>query len=186
MAKTTTPDTSNTEPAAGGTTKQDVLVEKTPMGMSAEQMKKSNPEAVQQMEQAAADKAKEEAKAESAKALDEMKAAFPADLEYAIESHKAGLSVNDAKAKRYDEVAAENQTLKTANADLQKKLEEGNVEFAGESAEGQEAGATSDDKELENAAAKIWDKNANNLQKEFGNNKTAFFAYYKKRPDEFK
>lgn len=184
MAKTT-PDTSNTEPASSGNTKGDVLVEKTPMGMSAEQMKKSNPDAVKQMEDAAAAKAKEEAKAESAKALDEMKAAFPEDLDFAIESHKAGLSVNDAKAKRYDEVAAKVKTLETENADLKKNSEKLDVTFGVDNDESGEAGAKTGDDEWQNEAAKIWNKD-DKLQSEFSGNKTAFFAYYKKRPHEFK
>ena len=183
MAKTTTPESSNTEPAAG--TKQEVLKEITPLGMSAEQMKKSNPEAVKQMEEAAAAKAKAEAKAESDKALDEMKAAFPEDLDFAIESHKAGLSVNDAKAKRYDDVSAKVKTLETENADLKKKTENLNVTFGSDNDESGEAGAKTGDDEWQNEAAKIWNKD-DKLQSEFRGNKTAFFAYYKKRPHEFK
>ncbi|QDT84584.1 hypothetical protein [Gimesia chilikensis] len=184
MAKITTPESSNTEPAAGGT-KQEVLKEITPLGMTAEQMKKSNPEAVKQMEEAAAAKAKAEAKAESDKALDEMKAAFPEDLDFAIESHKAGLSVNDAKAKRYDEVAAKVKTLETENADLKKNSEKLDVTFGVDNDESGEAGAKTGDDEWQNEAAKIWNKD-DKLQSEFSGNKTAFFAYYKKRPHEFK
>lgn len=177
MAKTTTPDTSSNEPEGKGTPKQEILHEKTPLGLSAEQMKKSNPEAVKQMEEEAAAKAKTEAKTESAKALSEMKAAFPEDLEFAIEAHSEGLSVEQAKAKRYDDVVEKNKTLETENADLKKQTEKIDVNFAESADEGEGGSKTA--AEWENEAAKIWDKNENGLQAEFAHTKTTFLAYYK-------
>jgi len=176
MAKTTTtPDGSNNTPAADSETPQPkVLKEVTPLGLSEEQMKKSNPEAVQKLQDDAAAKAK----TESAAALASMKAAFPDDLEFAIEAHAAGMSVDQAKAKRYDDVAAKNKTLAEENAKLKAESEKIPVQFASDDGEGAQAsGAPAE--AWENEAAKLWDKNENGLQAEFAHTKTTFLAYYK-------
>ncbi|QDV50847.1 hypothetical protein [Gimesia fumaroli] len=184
MAKTTTtPDSSKAEAEPKEGAKQETLVERTPVGLSAEQMKKSNPEAVQRMQEEAASKAKKE----SAKALSEMKAAFSDDLEFAIAAHSEGLSVEQAKAKRYDAVIKENQNLKAENANFKQDSEDLEIKFApaGEktsSAPDEELSAEA----IENAAADAWNKLSQAEKAEFGNVKTAFFAYYKMNPDEFK
>ena len=176
MAKTTTtPDGSNDTPAAEAEAPQSkTLVEKTPLGLSEEQMKKSNPEAVQKLQDEAAAKAKSESDA----ALASMKAAFPDDLEYAIEAHTKGMSVDQAKANRYDDVAAKFKTLSAENAKLKADAEKIPVQFAGDDGEGAQAsGAPAE--AWENEAAKLWDKNENGLQAEFAHTKTTFMAYYK-------
>lgn len=173
MAKTSTPDTSSPETPAPEAA-QKTLVEKTPLGLSAEQMQKSNPEVVQKLQDDAAAKAK----AESAQALASLKAAFPDDLDFAMSAHADGLNVDQAKAKRYDDVVAKNQTLVAENAKLKTETEEIKVQFAGDAGEGgQASGAPSE--AWENEAAKLWDKNEKGLQAEFANTKTTFLAYYK-------
>lgn len=175
MAKTTTtPAGSKAETPEAEAPQSKTLVEKTPLGLSEEQMKKSNPEAVQKLQDDAAAKAK----TESAAALASMKAAFPDDLEFAIEAHGAGMSVDQAKAKRYDDVAAKNKTLVEENAQLKAKNEEIPVQFAGDDSEGTKASGAPTEA-WENEAAKLWDKNENGLQAEFAHTKTTFLAFYK-------
>ncbi|QDT95546.1 hypothetical protein [Gimesia aquarii] len=183
MAKNT-PDTSKAE--AENTSKNETLVEKTPLGLSEQQMKKSNPEAVQKIQSEAAEKAKSEAKAESDKALSEMESAFPDDLEFAIQAHKEGLSVEQAKAKRYDDVVKENQTLKEENATLKKDDEELKVNFApANEPNDSKTNESKSESEIDNDAASVWNNMSVDEKAEFGNIKTSFFTYYKKHPEEF-
>lgn len=186
MAKNTTPDGSKTETPETEVTQPKTLVEKTILGMTEDQMKKSNPEAVQKLQDDAAAKAR----TESAQALANMKAAFPEDLEFAIEAHGAGMTVDQAKAKRYDDVLAKNKTLAEENASLKKDEDELQVKFATEADKtngpsGKASFAEMSDDELANQAASVWNKLSQADKAEFGNVKSSFFAYFKKFPEEF-
>lgn len=165
------PNPAQSTPAASGT-----LVEETPLGLSAEQMAKSNPDAVTKLQ--------EEAKAEDRRRLTELQAAFKEDPNFAMEAFTAGLSVEAAKAKRYDAIAPKVTELEKQVSDLKAQVESGKVTITrkDEGATSLE-GKSTDDVEAE--ALKIWEADGD-LRAEFGGEKGAFLAAFKRDPKEFR
>lgn len=167
----------NPNPAQGTPAASGTLVEETPLGLSAEQMTKSNPDAVKSLQ--------ENAKAEDRKRLSALQEAFKEDPNFAMEAFTAGLSVDAAKAKRYDAIAPRVADLEKQVSDLKAKVEEGKVTITRSDKDGKTSleGKSTDDIEAE--ALKIWE-GSEKLRAEFGGEKSAFLAAFKRDPDEFR
>lgn len=152
-----------------------MLVEETPLGLSAEQMTKSNPDAVAafKAEGAAADRAR----------LSALQSAFPEDAAFALQAFSAGQSVIEAKAAKYDELAPQLKALREENAALKSTVENGKVVYTYDKQEGaNQQGADAGD--LNAKAEEIWAKNPK-LQAEFGGQKSAFLADFKRHPETY-
>lgn len=141
-------------------------------------MAASNKDAVTQIEDAGK-KAGAEAERQRIAGLT---AAFPNDPDFVKEATDKGWSVNDAKAAKFDKVAAENAELKTKNEELTKRAEakDPNVEFAASDKEGGTNNAadplTVDEQDAQ--STKIWNENAQ-LRANFSGEKGAFQALYR-------
>lgn len=141
-------------------------------------MAASNKDAVAQIEDAGK-KAGVEAERKRIAALT---AAFPNDAEFVKEATDNGWSVNDAKAAKFDKVAAENAELKTKNDELSKKAEakDPNVEFAASDKEGAKVEGdeplTVDEQDAQ--SVKLWNDNPQ-LRANFSGEKGAFQALYR-------
>lgn len=150
----------------------EVLIEETPLGLSAEQMAKSNPQAVEQLKAEAAAQAVEADRQRRA----QLDAAFADDLAFAAKCFADGKTVEQAKAERHDALVTEITALKTENADLKARVEAGKPSFVPSDAEGTHSAAESD------ALAEFeagWAKDPE-LQKSIS--KTAFLALAKREP----
>lgn len=150
--------------------------------MSANDMRASNEAAVQQIEDAGK-QAGIVAENERIAAID---AAFKDDPEYAAQCRATkGMTVEQAKAAKFD-------TLKAANAELTKKNEEltkaaaekdPSVEFASSDSEGGSASvAEGTVNEKDAKSVEIWNKNEK-LRTAFNGNKGAFQACYRNDPE---
>lgn len=158
-------------PASSGT-----LVEETPLGLSKEQMEKSNPGAVKELQENALRADRER--------LTALNAAFPEDPAFAMQSYTDGLSVEAAKAKRYGVIAPKVAALEAENKDLKAKVDGNKVTLTlSDKNETSLEGKTTDDVEAE--ALKIWEADAD-LRAEFGGEKSAFLAVFKRDPKGFR
>ena len=167
-----TKETSQNSGQAGTLAGSSTLVEETPLGLSAEQMQKSNPSAVSELQA--------KAKAEDRQRLSDLRAAFKEDPDFAMEAFEAGLSIDAAKAKRYDAIAPKVADLQKQVNDLQAAVDANKVAVTMTSQDGKQVDASGGDP-LEAEAAKLWDGDQN-LRNEFGGEKTAFLAGFKKNP----
>lgn len=148
--------------------------------MTVEQMRKSNPEAVAQIEKAAVAAAQVKTPA----TIDELKQAFPNDAQVALDAAAAGLTVMEAKAGQYETLVESVTTLQAANAKLKAEAP-GHVEFTEGSDTSSVKTATEDMSadELETAAIEYW--NTHEEVRLDHASKQAFCAYFKHRPEEF-
>lgn len=151
--------------------------------MTAEQMRKSNPEAVAAIEKAAV----EAAQVKTPATIDEMKVAFTDDAAYALDCVQAGMTVQEAKANRYDSLVESVKSLTNENVDLKSKIDNSHVNYSEstDSNGGNVSGNLEElsDDELESAAVEYWN---NNEQVRLDHaTKAAFCAYFKNRPEEF-
>lgn len=152
----------------------------TPLGLTAEQMVLSNPEAVAkiQADAAAADR----------KRLGELQAAFPNEAAFAVQAHAEGLSVAEAKAKLYDTLAERTAKLETENVELKKQVEGSKVTFSATDkgqAEGKTPVLTKSTDELNAEAATIWNASSE-LRNEFNGEFEAFKADFKRFPQDYR
>lgn len=152
-----------------------MLVEETPLGLSAEQMTKSNPDAVAafKAEGAAADRAR----------LSALQSAFPEDAAFALQAFGEGKTVIEAKAARHDQIAPQLKALREENATLKAAVESGKVNYTYDDSEqakqqGDKQGGT------DAKADELWAKNPK-LQAEFGGEKSAFLADFKRHPESY-
>lgn len=165
---------SNQNPAPGTPAASGTLVEETPLGLTSEQMSKSNPAAVNEI--------KADAQKEDRQRLADLRAAFPNDLDFALQSHDEGLTVAEAKAKAYDKVSPELKSLREENTTLKAQIEGGKVNLTMSDDKKTELKSTD---EIEAEALKIWEADAA-LRSEFGGEKSAYLAAFKHDPDEFR
>lgn len=154
------------------------LVETTPLGLSAEQMSKSNPDAVKQLQTAAQQADRQR--------LVELQAAFPNDAGFALQSYTDGLSVEAAKAKRYDELAPKVSELEKKVGEMQQEIDSNKVTVTVSDVDSKpNAKASQQGGDLETEGLKLWESDAN-LRNNFGGEKTAFLADFKRHPDEYR
>ena len=171
-----TKETSQNSGQAGTLAGSSTLVEETPLGLSAEQMQKSNPSAVSEL-QAAAQK-------QDRQRLSDLRAAFKEDPDFAMEAFEAGLSVDAAKAKRYDAIAPKVADLEKKVGELQAAVDANKVNVTMSDTEGKKIEASGGDP-LEAEANKLWDSNEK-LRNEFGGEKKPFLAGFIKNPDLYR
>lgn len=155
----------------------------TPLGLSAEQMRLSNAEAVAGIEQAAAQKAASDERAR----LTGLASAFGNDPEFLSKAVADGMSISDAKAAKFDEMAtelasvkAENAKLVEANADLRVRVEGTKIPFGGASDDGGQPEASTPESRIEAA----WNNQASGAQAAFGGVKEAFVALMQSSPSK--
>ena len=172
-------ETSNTPAASNADKGGEVLIETTVLGMSPEQMVKSNPAAVAELQQ----KARDEAVAADRKRSADLKAAFPDDAAFAMSAYEKGQTVAEAKAERHDVLVKENAALKKENGELKVKAEQGTVEFAAADKDGKPAVELSAD-QVDAKALAYWNSNEK-VRTEFGGHKEDFIACYKHEPEQF-
>lgn len=144
-------------------------------------MKVSNKEAVLSIEDAGK-QAGIDAENERCKAID---AAFADDPTFAAECRATkGMTVNDAKAAKFDQVKAKNAELEKKNAELTEKAKAANppVEFAASDSEGGQAADEGTVNEKDAKSIEIWNKNEK-LRVAYNGNKTAFQATYRNDPE---
>lgn len=148
--------------------------------MTTDEMKVSNSTAVASIE----DASKKAGAEDERNRIAGLQAAFPSDAAFVTEATKAGWSVTEAKAARFDQVAAHNTELQTKNDELSKKLAEQdpNVEFAASDSEANAETVGSDVDEKDATSTEIWNKNGN-LRASFHGGKTAFQALYRNDPE---
>lgn len=139
-------------------------------------MQKSNPSAVGELKAAA--------QKEDRERLTALQAAFKEDPTFAMEAFTAGLSVEAAKAKRYDAIAPKVAELEKQNGELKTQVEAGKVTITRkDQPETSLEGKSTDEVEAE--ALKIWEADGD-LRAEFGGEKSAFLAAFKHDPKEFR
>lgn len=185
------------EAAAGGTStpaapQKQTLVEETPIGLSADQMQKSNPDAVASLQQSAA-QAAVTAERERIAALTETFASDPEFLKTCINDEH--MTVEKAKAAKYDDVAAENQKLVSENARL--KAADSQADSDADDDSNPPFVATDDDDndaaagdgeggdKLAKEAARIWGASSS-IRKAFGNDQAAFELGFGDNPDPYR
>lgn len=161
----------------------ETIVERTPAGLSAEQVLKGSPDAAKEI----SEKASTEAAAAERERLAGLAAAFPDNSDFVAECVEDGSTVEQAKAKRYDTVAEE---LKTANAkveELEKKQASGGkpnfIASDDDEDDGEEEDNSVDAREA--AGTKLWNADAE-LREEFNGKKSTFLADYRRNPDDYK
>lgn len=165
------------ESTTPGASSRDVLIEETPLGLSAEQMVKSNPKAVEELQA----KAAADALAADRKRRTDLDAAFADDLAYAAQAYAAGLSVNEAKAQRHDTIAAELVAVRKERDELKTRVEAGKPHdvITDGNPEANDGG--------ENSLAEfeaMWSAPANAaIRESFGGNKKKFLTLAKHEPD---
>lgn len=146
-------------------------------------MRKSNPEAVKAIEQAAVAAAQVKTPA----TIDELRVAFADNPQLALDSAAAGLTVQEAKAGQYDTLVVRASELTAENADLKTKIDNSHVTYseASDSNGAQVSGNVEElsDDELESAAVEYWNNNEH-VRMDHAT-KAAFCAYFKNRPEEF-
>lgn len=153
-----------------------------PCNVSVDQLRIGSPEAVASIEAQAADKAR----ADERQRLAGLNAAFGDAPEFVAECVSKGLSVEAAKAARFDvvsqqlaEVRTENEKLVNENKDLRARIEKTKVVFveepSGEQSDGNEAS-------IESRIDAAWNANGGNCQVRFNGIKTAFAALMKASP----
>lgn len=144
-----------------------------------ESLRSHYPGLVSEIENAALAKAKPEWINTERQRLADLNAAFADDPKFANDSFVAGLSVEQAKAKRHDDLVAK---LKEAEAKIIKAREEvPAVVSDGERATEPTTNAAGEPlSQIEAAARAQWNKDPN-IEKEFGNFKT--FLAYKRNMD---
>lgn len=161
----------------------ETIIEEYPAGMSVEQMRKSNPEAVTAIENAAVTAAQVKTPA----TIEELKVAFKDNPQIALDAAEAGFTVMEAKAGQYDTLVEQVSTLTAENKDLKSKVDNSHVTYseATDSNGGQVSGNLEElsDDELEAAAVEYW--NNHEQVREGHGTKAAFCAYFKNRPEEF-
>lgn len=151
--------------------------------MTAEQMRKSNAEAVKAIEQAAVTAAQVKTPA----TIEELKVAFADNPQLALDSAAAGLTVLEAKAGQYDTLVTQVTELTAENADLKSKIDNSHVTYS-EASDSNGAQVSENleelsDEELETAAVEYW--NTHEEVREGQANKAAFCAYFKHNREEF-
>lgn len=146
-----------------------------------------SPEAVAAIEKAASDKAAADERAR----LTGLSAAFGNDAEFLAKAVSEGMSVNDAKAAKFDAVVAENTALKAdvaklteANADLKKRVESTKVPFGGASDDAEKPEANSLEARIEARIEAAWNNKASGAQANFAGVKEAFSALMKSSPEK--
>lgn len=186
MTKETNTPTKSSSTDSGSNTAEkqvDTIVERTPAGLSADQVLKGSPDAAKEI----SEKAGEEAAAAERERLSGLAAAFPDNSDFVAECVEDGSTVEQAKAKRYDTVAEE---LKTANAEidkLKKAVSNGGKPSFVASDEDEDDSDDEDDsvEALEAAGTKLWNADAE-LREEFNGKKSTFLADYRRNPDDYK
>lgn len=149
-----------------------------PIGLKAEEMKLSNPVAVQEIEKTAGDKAK----AEEQKRTADLLAAFPADAPFAQEAIGKGWTVIEAKAARHDTLVARVTELETENTQLREKSKQPVAEYASSDMDAK-AQVESEDA-FDKKAAAIWNKHAQVRDVHRGNRK-GFEADLRHNPETY-
>lgn len=151
--------------------------------LNADQVKASSPEAVGALQQ--------EGKAQAEANLKALQAAFPEEPAFVLECQSKGLTVDQAKAAKFDSVSAELVQSKLKVKELEEKAankqsDKPVVTFAAGDKNPDGTAKTAGDKTTEDEwqakAAQVWQKNPH-LATEF-HTQGDFLAYYKRRPDE--
>lgn len=157
-------------------------VQVTPLGLSAEQMRLSNADAVTSIEANAA----EAARIAERQRLSDLSAAFGSDTAFVSECVASGISVTEAKAKKFDAVAAqlaeaktENERLVTENTDLKRRIEATKIGF---SASDEGGGDKPTEATIEARIDAAWNNQASGAQAKFNGDKKAFAALMKHSP----
>lgn len=138
-------------------------------------MEKSNPEAVAAIRAAGA--------AADRQRLADLQAAFPEDAAFALQAFGEGKTVIEAKAARHDQIAPKFKALQEENATLKAAVESGKVNYTYDDSDkakqqGDKQGGT------DAKADELWAKNSK-LQAEFGGEKSAFLADFKRHPESY-
>jgi len=147
-------------------------------------MRLSNADAVTSIEANAAESARV---AERARLAD-LNAAFGSDSAFVSECVASGISVTEAKAKRFDAVAAqltestaENERLVTENTDLKKRIDALKIGFsASDSGESDPQAEVTIEARIDAA----WNNKSSGAQAKFNGNKGAFSALMKNSPEK--
>lgn len=140
-------------------------------------MQISNPDAVKSLQ--------EDAKAEDRKRLTALQEAFKEDPNFAMQAFTDGLSVDAAKAKRYDAIAPKVADLEKQVTDLKAQVEGNKVNVTIKENTGSKDLTAKSTDEVEAEALKIWEGDEN-LRAEFGGEKSPFLAAFKRDPKNFR
>jgi len=182
--ETNTPTKNSSDSGSNAADKPvETIVERTPAGLSADQVLKGSPDAAKEI----SEKAGTEAAAAERERLSGLAAAFPDNADFVAECVNNELTVEQAKAKRYDTVAEE---LKTANAKVEeleaKQASGGKPNFLAsdeDEDDGDEEDNSVDAKDA--AGTKLWNADAE-LREEFNGKKSTFLADYRRNADDYK
>lgn len=186
MTKETNTPTKSSNSANGSNAAEkpvETIVERTPAGLSAEQVLKGSPDAAKEI----SEKASTKAAAAERERLAGLAAAFPDNSDFVAECVEDGSTVEQAKAKRYDTVAEE---LKTANAEIDKLKKAasngGKPEFVASDDDDDEIDPEDDSIDARDAAGtKLWNA-SEELREEFNGKKSTFLADYRRNPEDYK
>ncbi len=184
MSEDTTRQTTSSEAGSNAADNKggEVLVERTPANLSAEQIRKGSPDAVQSIEE---DATKNATESERERIAGLTKAFAGTDDEFLQKCIESGATVEDAKAERYDTVVAALGKANEEIADLKKKQSNGGKpDFLASDEDGDTDGDDSVDAS-EAAAMRIWNS-SEDIREEFNGKKSTFLADYRRNPDDYK